>query len=88
MLTKKKTNFESPIGSVIMPSLNQSQFIELAIRSVFQQSYSFLELIVVDGQSTDGTVELLCKLQKEFGTQLQWVSQKDSGPAQALNTAI
>ncbi len=88
-LIKMKSKAHSlPLVSVVMPSLNQVQFIELSIRSVLEQTYSNFELIVVDGQSTDGTVELLCKLQKEFATQLQWVSQKDSGPAQALNTAI
>ena len=88
MPTKKNTNIYRPLVSVVMPSLNQVQFIEIAVRSILEQAYASIELIVVDGQSTDGTVELLCKLQKEFVTQLQWVSQKDSGPAQALNTAI
>jgi glycosyltransferase involved in cell wall biosynthesis len=84
----KNNNLYHPFVSVLMPTLNQVQFIELSIRSVLLQTYTDLELIVVDGQSTDGTVELLCKLQKEFCSQLRWISQKDSGPAQALNTAL
>jgi glycosyltransferase involved in cell wall biosynthesis len=88
MPTKKNTNIYRPLVSVVMPTLNQVQFIEIAVRNILEQAYASIELIVVDGQSSDGTVELLCKLQKEFATQLQWVSQKDSVPAQALNTAI
>jgi len=79
---------DTPLVSVVMPSLNQAQFIEQSIRSVLEQSYENTELIVVDGLSTDGTIELLVSLQKEFSGRLQWVSQKDTGPAQALNHAI
>ena len=77
-----------PFVSVVMPSLNQAPFLEAAIRSVLEQPYDRLELVVADGQSTDGTVELLVHLQREFGARLRWVSQQDSGPAQAINTAI
>jgi glycosyltransferase involved in cell wall biosynthesis len=77
-----------PSVSVVMPSLNQAPFLEAAVRSVLEQSYAQLELVVVDGQSTDGTVELLVHLQQEFGKRLRWVSQQDTGPAQAINTAI
>lgn len=84
----KITKTHTTLVSVVMPTLNQVQFIELSVRSVLEQNYANKELIVVDGQSSDGTVELLCKLQNEFGSQLRWISQKDSGPAQALNTAI
>jgi len=71
-----------------MPTLNQSAFLETAVRSVLEQDYPHVELIVVDGLSTDGTLELLFKLQREYGKRLRWVSQKDTGPAQAINTAL
>ena len=74
--------------SVVMPTLNQSAFLETAVRSVLKQDYSNVELIVVDGLSTDGTLELLVGLQREYGKRLRWVSQKDTGPAQAINTAL
>jgi glycosyltransferase involved in cell wall biosynthesis len=77
-----------PLVSVVMPSLNQAQFLEEAVRSVLEQSYDHVELIVVDGMSTDGSIDLLVTLQKEFGDKLQWVCQKDTGPAQALNHAM
>ncbi len=74
--------------SVLMPSLNQAQFLEVAVRSVLEQSYTPLEVVVADGMSTDGSVELLVRLQREYGVRLSWVSQKDTGPAQAINRAL
>jgi glycosyltransferase involved in cell wall biosynthesis len=76
------------LSSIIMPTLNQSAFLETAVRSVLEQDYPHLELIVFDGLSTDGTLELLVKLQREYGKRLRWVSQKDTGPVQAINTAL
>ena len=74
--------------SIVMPSFNQAHFIELSIRSVFAQHYQPLELIIVDGGSTDQTISILKRLQKEFGTALKWVSQADNGPADAINKAL
>ena len=71
-----------------MPSLNQAQFLELSIRSVLEQDYQNVELIVIDGLSSDGSVDLLIKLQAEYSERLRWVSQKDSGAAEAINHAI
>jgi glycosyltransferase involved in cell wall biosynthesis len=71
----KKLQMPLPLVSVVMPSLNQAPFLELAVRSVLAQSYENVELVVADGQSTDGTVELLVQLQQEFGGRLRWVSQ-------------
>ncbi len=84
----KKLQMPLPVVSVVMPSLNQAAFLEVAVRSVLAQSYENVELVVADGQSTDGTIELLVQLQQEFGGRLRWVSQQDTGPAQAINTAI
>jgi glycosyltransferase involved in cell wall biosynthesis len=74
--------------SVVMPSFNQAEFIELAVRSVLEQDYQPLELVVADGGSTDGTVQRLEALSHEFGTRLRWVSEKDCGPAHAINKAL
>ena len=76
-----------PLVSVIMPSLNQVEFISQSIETVLKQFYQEIELIVADGGSTDGTVELL----KDWATcddRLNWSSQMDSGPAEALNRAL
>ena len=85
-MTLKKTAQQRV--SVVMPSLNQVQFLEAAVRSVLTQDYPHVELIVADGMSTDGSVELLVRLQAEFGERLRWICQKDGGAAEALNHAI
>jgi glycosyltransferase involved in cell wall biosynthesis len=74
--------------SVVMPSLNQARFVEAAVRSVLEQDYQALELVVVDGGSSDGTLQRLEALLGEFGARLRWISEKDSGPANAVNKAL
>lgn len=69
-----------PKISVLTPSYNQCEFIEQNILSVLDQDYPSFEHIVVDGGSTDGTVEIL----KRY-PHLIWVSEKDGGQADALN---
>lgn len=76
-----------PFVSVVMPSFNQCKFIEESILSVLNQSYAHLELIVADGGSKDGTLDLLTTLQKQ-DKRLRWFSAKDNGPAHALNKAL
>jgi len=70
-----------------MPSFNQAEFIEASIASVLDQGYSRLELIVADGGSTDGTVEILKRIQAR-DNRLRWVSEPDKGPANAINKAL
>src|SRR2546427_8920245 len=71
-----------PRISIVMPSLNHGAFIEAAIRSVLRQDYPDLELIVVDGGSTDGCAETLAR----YGAWLtHQVCESDRGPADALN---
>lgn len=78
----------SPIlVSILMPSFNQRCFIEMSIKSILEQSYSKVEIIIADGGSTDGTVDFLTELSQQ-DTRLRWFSETDSGPAQALNRAL
>jgi cellulose synthase/poly-beta-1,6-N-acetylglucosamine synthase-like glycosyltransferase len=76
-----------PLVSIVMPSLNQVAFLPAAVHSVLSQSYSHLELVVVDGGSSDGTQAWLAKKQAQ-DARLRWVSEPDSGPADALNKAL
>jgi glycosyltransferase involved in cell wall biosynthesis len=71
-----------PRISIVTPSLNQGAFVEQAIRSVLRQDYSNVELIVVDGGSTDGSAEIIGRYQ---GRLAHWIRERDSGPANALN---
>jgi len=74
--------------SIIMPSYNQARFIEESIDSVFNQTVPFdVELIVSDGGSEDGTVDIL-KTKAARNPNLRWVSEDDTGPANALNKAL
>jgi len=71
-----------PTISIVTPSFNQSHFIEEAIRSVLLQGYPNLEYIILDGGSTDKTVEII---QRYEGWLSHWVSEKDKGQAEAIN---
>jgi glycosyltransferase involved in cell wall biosynthesis len=72
-------NEELPLVSVVTPSLNQGRYVEETIRSVADQDYPRVEHIVVDGGSTDGTLEILGRY-----PQVRWTSEPDEGQADAI----
>lgn len=73
--------------SILMPSYNQASFIASALDSVLTQGYDNLEVIVMDGASTDGTVDILKEYQRRYPA-LIWKSEPDNGPADAVNKAL
>ena len=73
-----------PLITIVMPTRNQGQFIRASIDSVLGQSYPNVELIVMDGASTDDTVEIL----RSYGDRISWVSKEDRGQADAINRGM
>lgn len=74
-----------PAISIVTPSFNQGKFLEATIRSVLMQGYPSLEFIIVDGGSSDNSVEIIRKYEPWLTS---WTSERDRGQSEAINKGM
>jgi glycosyltransferase involved in cell wall biosynthesis len=85
-ITNSHGRSPKPLISIVTPSFNQASYIYEALQSTQIQNYAMYEHLVIDGMSTDGTVELLQRLSGvPECDKISWISEKDKGQSEALN---
>jgi glycosyltransferase involved in cell wall biosynthesis len=71
--------------SIVTPSFNQAEYIPFTLQSVACQTYPHFEHIILDGQSTDGSVEIIRQHAERYPDKIRWLSEPDEGQADAIN---
>ena len=85
----KKTSITcEPLVSIITPVFNGVKYLEACIQSVLNQTYPYIEHVIVDGGSTDGTVEILSTYQAKSPDRIRFISEPDRGAGDAWNKGL
>lgn len=75
----------NPKISVVVPTLNQGKYIEQTLQSIINQSYNHIEILVIDGGSSDNTVEIIKKYSSAIA---YWISEPDKGQSDAISKGL
>lgn len=78
----------SPKISIVIPSYNKVKYIEKTLQSIVTQKNASFEVLIQDGGSTDGTLDIIKKYAKKYPTLISYVSKKDGGQLDAINKGI
>ncbi|MBL4702272.1 MAG: glycosyltransferase [Phycisphaeraceae bacterium] len=80
MSNSKNTSKSPPLVTIVTPTYNQAETLKQTLESVLSQDYPHVQYIVIDGDSTDATCDIL----KQYDGQLEWISEKDNGQTDAI----
>lgn len=79
---------KNPKLSIMTPSFNSGDYIEETIKSVLEQDYDNFEYFIIDGGSTDNTLNIIKKYEKKYPDKIKWISKPDNGQTDAINKAL
>ncbi len=77
-----------PKISIVVPSYNKADYIRFTLQSIIDQKYPNLEVIIQDGESTDGTVKIIKEFANKYPKIFLWSSKRDKGQVDAINTGL